>query len=480
MRDQVFDKAVDWIESPTPPDEIVDITFHGGEPLIPGLKWYKRNLPILRERFGDRLRLHIQSNLWLLDDEFCELFREYGFSLGTSLDGPEDINDRQRGAGYFRRTMEAIKRARAHGMSVGCICTFTAKSVEHVDEIFDFFIREGLHFSIHVAEPALGSDHNDLTVSPEAHSQLFLRLIERYLGNLDKIRISTLDSLIKSVSTQRGGICTFGDCVGGHLTVGPGGGIYLCQRFAGMPDYAFGNVLDVPTMEELSTNPVWRMFKSRQDRIEEECGGCANLNYCRGGCPYKVLAANGGSFDRTLRDPLCSSYKRVFSHIVDKAAEEVFSEENMNAVVEKDDPKAGILRHGKILSIMGNGPHPYDVTQNARRILAAVILAATDSPTKATQKFAQLGLINNFEQTETAMHALYQRLTARTSGLNNIYLHVTFVCNLCCQHCYSESGPGRKGTLSVDDVVRACYESAACGFRHLVITGGEPLVHPQR
>ena len=104
-----------------PPDEIIDITFHGGEPLIAGFKWYQRNLPLLQERFGERLRLHMQSNLWLLDGDFCKLFRNYHLSLGTSLDGPEHINDLQRSAGYFRRTMEAIKRARVHGMSIGCI-----------------------------------------------------------------------------------------------------------------------------------------------------------------------------------------------------------------------------------------------------------------------------------------------------------------------------------------------------------------------
>jgi hypothetical protein len=54
-----------------------------------------------------------------------------------------------------------------------------------------------------------------------------------------------------------------------------------------------------------------------------------------------------------------------------------------------------MLRHGKLLSIMGDGPHPYNVTQNARRTLAAVALAATGSPTKATQAFEQLGLITN-------------------------------------------------------------------------------------
>ena len=127
MRDDIFDAALDWIAATTPSDQSLELTFHGGEPLLAGHAWYRRNLPRLRSRFGDRLKLGIQSNLWLLDDDYCELFRERRVSIGTSLDGPEAINDAQRGAGYFGRTMAGIEAARRHGMSVGVICTFTRR-----------------------------------------------------------------------------------------------------------------------------------------------------------------------------------------------------------------------------------------------------------------------------------------------------------------------------------------------------------------
>jgi uncharacterized protein len=133
-----------------------------------------------------------------------------------------------------------------------------------------------------------------------------------------------------------------------------------------------------------------------------------------------------------------------------------------------------------LLSIMRDGPHPYETAQHARRILASVALAATGSPTQATRKFQQLGLVTNFERTELAMGSLYRHLGAPARGLNNLYLHVTFACPLHCTHCYAQASPKRKGTLSVDDLVRACCEAAQLGFRHAVITGGEPLTHPQR
>ncbi len=116
MQPEIFDAALDWITATTPPDKSLELTFHGGEPLIAGHAWYRSNLPLLRNHFGDRLNLGIQSNLWLLDDDYCDLFREYRVAIGTSLDGPESITDAQRGTGYFARAMAGIETARRHGL----------------------------------------------------------------------------------------------------------------------------------------------------------------------------------------------------------------------------------------------------------------------------------------------------------------------------------------------------------------------------
>jgi uncharacterized protein len=382
--------------------------------------------------------------------------------------------------------MAGIERARAHGLNVGCICTFTARTAPRAQQIFDFFLREGLNFTVHPAVPWLRyPGPNGWSLSPEAHGQMLIDMLDRYLENLDRIRVSTLDSMCQSVSAGHGGICTFGDCLGGYLAVAPEGEIYPCQRFAEMPEFRLGNVHDCPSAEGLAASQVWRMFQARQEHIAEDCKGCAQLDICRGGCPYNALVANGkdlSGFGKPsgLRDPGCPAYQRVFSYITNRAMQEVFSEENLCEVVRRADPRKGLLRRGKLLSIMRNGPHPQETAQHARRILAAVALAATDSPPEATRKLQGLGLVTNPERTQTTLRAYYDRLTAPVQGLNNLYLHITFACNLHCTHCYAQAGPPRKGELSVDGLIRAVREAARLGFRHAVITGGEPLVHSQR
>ena len=335
----------------------IEITFHGGEPLVPGADWYREALPLLRDGMGPReVRFAAQSNLWLLTDELCELFRDHGVSLGTSLDGPEEINDAQRGAGYFAKTMAGIARARAHGLDVGAICTFTAQSVAHAPEIFDFFVREGLNFSVHAALPSLRYPEADRwSITPEAHGELLVDLLDRYLANLTRVRISTLDSMARSVSAGRGGICTFGECLGGYLTVGPDGEIYPCQRFAGMPEFAVGGVAGRPSLDELRASRVWREFRAREEGVAEACGDCSYFDFCKGGCPYNALVSSGGALAPTARDPHCSSYRRIFDAVTDRAMAEMFSAENLDAVVDCPDPERGLMRRGPLLSIMRDG-----------------------------------------------------------------------------------------------------------------------------
>ena len=495
MRQEAVEAVIRW-QSALDGSEPLEITFHGGEPLVPGVEFYRMGLPLLREGLAPhRVRLGVQSNLWLLTGELCELFREYGVSLGTSLDGPEPINDAQRGTGYFRRTMSGIERARAYGLDVGCICTFTAQSAPHAGEIFDFFAREGLGFSIHAALPSLNYPDNGWTLSPQAHGQLLVDMLERYLADLDRVRISTLDAMCRSVSAGQGGICTFGDCLGQYLAVDPEGWIYACQRLAGMPEYQLGNVHDCPSPEMLSAAPAWRAFRNRQERIAEECGDCPHLGFCRGGCPYNALVANGGDLTSfrnpsglALRDPHCPAYRRVFSYVTDRALEEVFSEENLAAVVDEGPGKYGLLRKGRLLQLMRGGPHPQKVAQRARELVAVVALAVSQSPEEALCKLDRAGLITQPELALRSLTALRHRLdTQSQQGLANAYIHVTYACNLACTHCYASSQTSEVSetsevspAMAVDDVVRLVHEAAQAGFRKAVITGGEPLVHPQR
>lgn len=475
MAPETFDAALEWIAATTAPGERVEVTFHGGEPLLAGHAWYARNLPLLRARFGSRLALHVQSNLWLLDDAYCELFEAHGVAVGTSLDGPEAINDAQRGAGCFARTMAGVAVARRHGLTPGVVCTFTRLSAPHYREVCDFFAEEGLAFGVHAAVPALGAPGGRLSLSPEEHGALFVELFDYYLENITRMRISTLDATARGISAGEGGLCTFRDCLGGYLTIDPGGALYTCNRLAGHAEWCVGRVQDGPDLAVLARAPAWARLREREERVNEECAGCAHFAYCRGGCAYNALVAGG------MRDPHCVAYRRVFAHITDRALQQVFADENLEAVVADGARQGGLLRSGALLQIMRGGPHPQRTARRARELVASVALASTASVEEALERLGHAGLVTRPDAARASLAALQARLCAPAGDLLNVYLHVTYACNLACAHCYAESGPRRaEAPMAVDDVVRLVRAAAAAGFAKAVITGGEPLAHPER
>jgi uncharacterized protein len=482
MSREILAAVVRWQNALNGDRKSVEITFHGGEPLVPGLRFYRNALSFLREGLtATEVQFGVQSNLWLLTEELCALFREYDVSLGTSLDGSETINDSQRGEGYFQRTMNGIERARTCGMNVGCICTFTKQSAQQAAEVFNFFVQAGLDFSIHAALPSLGHPNMRWTLSPEEYGQLLVDMLDHYLDNATRIRISTLDAMSRSVSASQGSICTFGDCLGKYLAVDPEGWIYSCQRFAGIEDYRLGHVQDCPTLDDLAAAPFWRSLEARQSCIKEACGDCPYLDFCRGGCPYNVLAANGGTFGKRLRDPYCPAYERVFRAITDRALEEIFSEKNMDAVVEKGPGQYGLMHKGRLLHIMRGGPHPREVARQARKVVAAVALAVSASPAEALQKLDEAGVVTRPQMALRSLRGLRRQLdTQSKEGLVNAYIHVTYDCNLHCTHCYARAGTKKSPPMAADDVTCLVRQAAEAGFHKAVITGGEPMMHGQR
>lgn len=474
----IFDAVLDWIDKNTPSDQPFTLTFHGGEPLLVGFQWYQRTLPILRRRFGERIAIQVQSNLWLLDNAYCALFNKHKVSVSTSLDGPDSINDRQRGPGYFRKTMAGIHTARKNGMNVGVICTFTKQSAPLYRRILDFFSERRLSVSIHAAarEPD-GSDRERLSLSSEEYAHLLVNAFTYYLEHIDRLCIPTFDAMVRGVSRCKGGICTFEYCLGHYLTFGPTGSIYPCNRLANLPEWRLGNVKAQPSPADIAHTPSWKRLRGRELTIQKDCAECPHFPYCKGGCVYNAISGGTGR-----RDPHCSAYQRIFAHITELALEEIFSEKNLQTVLVERTNEYGLLQRGKLLRLMRGGPHPGKVRQRAQEVIAAVALAEAGSPETAMTKLDSVGAVSNAELALRSLKTLKRRMDHQNlKGLANLYLHVTNGCNLNCVHCYNRSNPRQiSRVMDIDECARVLKNAAAAGFRKAVITGGEPLVHPMR
>jgi len=305
-------------------DNPVTITFHGGEPLLAGAEFFRKALPLLSEGLS-RLSpsFAIQTNLWRMTPEIAEILAEYSVPVGSSIDGPEHINDRQRGTGYFKKTLRGYEIARAHGLDVRFICTFTSQSVEAKEEIFNFFLKNNLTLKLHPALPSLRDDKpEEWALSPEKYGELLLYLLDKSLDHIHEIEVMNINDLCRCVFTRHGNVCTFADCMGYTFAVGPDGDIYPCYRFIGMAEYAMGNVADNPGIEELAESPAWKLMHRFRDYVDEECKECRHIRYCRGGCPYNAITPAKGEIKGV--DPHCPAYKMIFDEISERLDAEMF------------------------------------------------------------------------------------------------------------------------------------------------------------
>lgn len=110
----------------------VRVTLHGGEPLLAGPSRIEHLLVVLRQelRGAAVCDISVQSNATLLNPLWMDLFRRHGVSVGVSLDGGRDANDRHRLArngrssyDSVRRGLELLRRPENKALFAGLLCT---------------------------------------------------------------------------------------------------------------------------------------------------------------------------------------------------------------------------------------------------------------------------------------------------------------------------------------------------------------------
>lgn len=62
--------------------------------------------------------------------------------------------------------------------------------------------------------------------------------------------------------------------------------------------------------------------------------------------------------------------------------------------------------------------------------------------------------------------------------LPSVMVEVTRRCNARCKHCYNDSGTKRNNELTFEEIKKLLDELARMGVVNVVLTGGEPLLHP--
>lgn len=297
----------------------VDFIWHGGEPMVAGIDFYRVALEEQRP-FSGRMNISntMQTNGTLIDEEWIRFFVDTQFRVSMSLDGTRDLNDRTRvdrgGGGSFDRIMRGIGLVREAGLALGVAIVLSRSNREHVDEIFDFLVQQKLPFNV-IPLTRSGdalSNFEDLGLLPDEYADPWIRLYDRWFDASRDAYVYGSDFGFKTKAILSGRPA---DCIGSkncsehNVSTDPEGYVYPCATMSSDPDWVYGNLTSSTMREILASAPAMEARTRKQD---PHCDTCKWQHVCHGGC---VSRANKFFGDIHTRDYYCPSLYRMYEHV---------------------------------------------------------------------------------------------------------------------------------------------------------------------
>ncbi|MHC1712882.1 MAG: radical SAM protein [Solidesulfovibrio sp.] len=286
----------------------------GGEPLLAGIPFFERVASLTSALSSSvRIRHFVQTNGLLLDDDACRFFRDAGFHLGVSLDGPQDIHDAFRitrhGEPTHRRVLEGIGLLREHRVPFGCVSVVTRRTLGREQEVYDFFRSLGCGFRINPIIPDAKGVKHVYQIEPEEYGQSLVRFFDAWsVAEADRVNVSPLDNYVLAVVGGEPLECQHqAACATHSLGIKPNGDVTICGRFQNL---ALGNLTRAPMTDLLAAMEA-DPLRARTAALDG-CRACVYWSLCHGGCPHNAVAFGR---DSKAKDPFCAAYKMIFSHI---------------------------------------------------------------------------------------------------------------------------------------------------------------------
>ena len=295
----------------------VQFVWHGGEPLVMGLDFYRKAVEFQRKYAdGKTVFNSIQTNGTLLTAAWARFFRENKFLVGLSVDGPAFIHDRYRldrgGASTFSRVMQGLSLLRAEGVEFNTLTTVNRASEGHGAEIYAF-LKEAVRFRGKKERPVIveplapGAAPAFWSVSAQGFGQFMADVFDVWVRrDVGTYYVQLFDSVLAAWCGLKEGVCIFGKSCSGNAVVEHNGDLYTCDHFV-YPAYKVGNVLQTPIRELMEKDTVKRFAYRNWTSLPKSCLQCPFLPACNGECPQHRNPATG-------LNALCEGYKHFFRH----------------------------------------------------------------------------------------------------------------------------------------------------------------------
>jgi len=288
--------------------EYVKFIFHGGEPLLMGIDWYKEVIKLQKETTL-KIKNDIQTNLILLNDEWIKFFKENDFHISTSLDGIKEVHDVNRG--NFDIIIKNIKKLNEHNIRIGAVAVVDEKTIPYLYENFQLY--EDLNVCVRI-NPQTYSNTNKNSISTQQKVYEFIVKFYNDMwmnSNDNNFRIDPCCEILNFLISGKDPGCAHGkkSCVGRFPAILWNGDVIHCGRFVGTNHGYLGNVNDSNFSFGLDNPLILKYYNMDLDRIKK-CESCEYYNICHGGCFHHAIILGNG------KDIYCEAYKGIIKHIL--------------------------------------------------------------------------------------------------------------------------------------------------------------------
>jgi uncharacterized protein len=354
MPDDLLEQyIIQLIEATT--DGPVFFAWHGGEPLLAGIEFYRKAVTLQRKHLppGRALINGIQTNGTLLNAEWCRFMAEEQFHVGISIDGPEELHNTFRkfhakthrreenkteeqhnsprefhaktqrreevkteGNGTFDKVFKGYELLLQHGIIPEILCVVHAENVGFPLEIYHFFKSLGANYLtfLPLVVPLSGSSTGVTpgSVPAEAFGRFLSVIFDEWAEqDIGKVKIQIFEEALRTAFDQEHTLCIFRKECGGVPVVEHNGDFYSCDHFVDDGHFP-GNIRD-HSLSHYLDHPVQQSFgKAKAETLPSYCRKCEVLDMCNGECPK----------NRFVRTPdgvpglnyLCQGYRLFFNH----------------------------------------------------------------------------------------------------------------------------------------------------------------------
>ena len=310
------------------------IIWHGGEPLIVGLAFYKKIVELQSKYQNHKFQNSLQTNGTLLTDEYLDFFYANHFSLGFSIDGCEASHKLNRpfkgNKSSFEQTFKWYKKAEEKGMHPGAICVLNINTAKYIKEIYSFAKEYKVAFKFNPQYPAgRASTNKDLGLNNDQLAESYIKLFDLWFDDALEVRapINMFEHFVESIKKITNGInglygydCAWANrCQKSFVGIAPNGDIYPCGKFVDESDFLYGNINDNGSLKDILNNAIRQKFLTRHNEGIEECKSCRYLSMCSSGCPHTSYLFTNEIFSK---NPFCQSNLKLFKHIENRLVEQ--------------------------------------------------------------------------------------------------------------------------------------------------------------